>query len=78
MFPQCQQLFSVDVGTIAPYCQGMAKEHFIKFRVTDTEKAAFEAAAAARGKSMSEAIREYMARVVKKSKPLADTEAGAQ
>ena len=59
----------------------MKKAHFIKIRVTDSEKAAFDAASAARGKTMSEAIREYMARVVNrgaKAELSRDTQARAQ
>ena len=66
---------------MAQYALGMKKAHFIKIRVTDGEKAAFDAASAARGKTMSEAIREYMARVVNKNakaESSRETQAGAQ
>ncbi len=44
----------------------MSKTSFIKVRVTAEEKQAYQDAADATGKSLSEMLRAYMARVVKK------------
>jgi uncharacterized protein (DUF1778 family) len=51
------------------YRAGMGKTSFIKVRVTPEEKQAFLDAAEASGKPLSEMLRAYMARVVKRLNP---------
>ncbi|QDP48430.1 MAG: hypothetical protein Tp118SUR00d2C21406231_46 [Prokaryotic dsDNA virus sp.] len=48
------------------YRGDMSKTKFIKLRVTEEEQAAFRLAAQARGKDLSEIIRDHLERLVKR------------
>ena len=53
----------------------MSKTVFIKVRVTPEEKVAYQAAAAARGKGLSDLIRAALDRAVKRSTQMTDLNA---
>lgn len=61
-----QALFAIAWAHFFGYLFAMSKTSFIKVRVTPEEKQAFLDAADASGKPLSEMLRAYMARVVKR------------